>query len=58
MTNTCFKKLRVRVCYRGTERCKVADLPSNERTQIVLGFEPRGNFFLFEYKEVPLGYSE
>jgi hypothetical protein len=58
MTNTCFKKLRVRVCYRGSERCKIADLPSNEKTQIVLGYEPKESFFLFQYKEVPLSYVE
>jgi hypothetical protein len=58
MTNICFKKVRVRVCYRETEHCKVADLPSNEKTFMVLGYETNGTFFLLDYTEVPLGYVE
>jgi hypothetical protein len=58
ISNKCFKKLRVRVCYRGSQLCKIADLPSNEKTQVVLGYEPSGSFFQFDYKEVPFSYSE
>jgi hypothetical protein len=57
MQNSCFKKLRIRLCYKGTDRCKVAELPSGERTRIVLGFSPNETSFMFEYREVP-GYVE
>ncbi len=57
-TNDCFKKLRVKVCYKNTNRCKVADLKSGGQTEIALGFEPNNGFFLVEFREVPLNYSE
>jgi hypothetical protein len=51
--NSCFKKLHIELCYRGTDRCKIVDLPGGERSQIVLGFSSDEKFFQFEYREVP-----
>ena len=50
--NICFVPVRVEVCYRNSAQCRLLTVPPRGKGIVVLGFDPGGTYFSYDYHEV------
>jgi hypothetical protein len=51
--NKCLQRIKLQVCYYGTDHCIDVDVPGMQRKDVVLGIFPSLKFFRFSYREKP-----
>lgn len=51
--NKCLSRIKLQVCYYGTDHCIDVDVPGLQRKDAVLGVYPSLQYFRFSYREKP-----
>ena len=50
-TNSCGRRIKLHICYYGTQHCVEVDAPPWERKDVVLGIFPALREFRYQYTE-------
>jgi hypothetical protein len=51
LDNRCLERIKVRICYHGTEDCTDVDVPARSRKEQVIGVFPAMQQFRYDVKE-------